>query len=98
MQIAATNQVHEEIEHLDLVKGRISMLSGSCRASKSKDTGADNRTYAQRGERPRAKRLLKPVLRFFRVRDQLVNGLLGKELAGQKASLNSAICLRKRAI
>ena len=47
------------------------------------DAGADDGADAQRRERPRAKRLLQPPLRLFRLGDQLVDRLLAKQLAIQ---------------
>jgi hypothetical protein len=61
----------------------------SCRRSacKHKNSRANDRADAKRGQRPRAQRLRQTMPRPFRVRNQLVNGLLGKELAGQKGLL-----------
>jgi hypothetical protein len=41
--------MHEKIEHLHLIKGRIAMLSGSRGASERKNTGADNRSDPKGG-------------------------------------------------
>jgi hypothetical protein len=61
----------------------VELLAGNGRADHSENSGADHRADAQRSQRPRSKRFLEPVFRLFRVRDQLVDGLLGEELAAQ---------------
>jgi hypothetical protein len=56
-------------------------------ANHSEDSRAYNSADSKRRQRQRPQRFLQPMLRFFRVRNQLVNGLLGEELAGQKGLL-----------
>jgi hypothetical protein len=58
-------------------------------ANHSEDSRAYNSADTERGKRPRPQRFLEPMRRVFRVRNQLVNGLLGKELAGQKGLLEN---------
>ena len=62
------------------------LLAGDGGADDGKDARADNRADAERGERPRPKRLLQRVLRLRRVADKLVNRFAGEELAGQGRS------------
>jgi hypothetical protein len=81
------DQVHEKIKHLHLVERRITVLAGSRRPREGKNARADNGPDAQRRQRPWSKSLLEPVGRVLGVRNQLVNGLLGKKLAGQKRLL-----------
>jgi hypothetical protein len=71
------NKVHDQIQHLGFVKGRIAVLSCGCRSGKGKNSRADDGADAQRRQRPRAQRLSQPLLGLLRVGDQLVNGLLG---------------------
>ena len=59
------------------------MLPGHCCADDGKYTRSDDRADAERRERPGAKALLESILRRFRLADQLVNRLAGKQLAGQ---------------
>jgi hypothetical protein len=87
MQVSAVKQVHEQIQHLRLVKRRIAVLAGSGGAGEGKNARANDRTNPKGRKRPRSQRLFEPVLRPFRVRDQLVNGLLGEKLAGQNGLL-----------
>ena len=83
------DQMHEQVQHLHLVKRRIAMLSRGSRAGKSKNARSNDSADPQRGKRPRPQRFLEPMRRVFRVRNQLVNGLLGEELAGQKGLLKN---------
>ena len=72
------------IEQWRIEDGRsIELLSRDRRAHYGENSRAHHRANAQRGERPRPKTLLEPVLRTLRVGDELVDGLLGEKLAGQ---------------
>jgi len=81
------NQMHDEIQHLDLVKRRIAVLSGGGGASESKNSRANDRADAQGRQRPGAQGFFEPVFRLFRLGDQLVNRFLGEKLAGQDGLL-----------
>jgi hypothetical protein len=59
------------------------LLAGDGGADDGKDAGADDSADAERGQRPRAEGFLEGVLRVFRVPDELVDRLAGKQLAGQ---------------
>ena len=59
------------------------LLAGDGGADDGEDARADDGADAERGERPRTEALLQRVLGFFRVADELVDRLAGKELAGQ---------------
>jgi len=61
----------------------VDFLAGDGGADNGEDAGTDDGANAQRGERPRAKRLLQAMLCFLRIRDQLVDGLAGKNLRSQ---------------
>ena len=61
----------------------IELLSGDRGADDGEDAGANHRADTQRGERPRAERLLQPMFRLLRLGDQLVNGLAREELVRQ---------------
>ena len=63
------------------------MLARGRGAGESKNSRSDDRADAQRRQRPRSQRLLQPVFWPLGVRYQLVNGLLGEKLAGQKGLL-----------
>jgi hypothetical protein len=58
----------------------IKLLPGDGGANNGEDAGADDRANPQRRKSNRAQRLLQPRLRTLRIRDQLVDRLLGKEL------------------
>jgi len=72
--------------------GGIELLAGDGGADDGKDTRADDGADAERGQRPRPERLLERVLRFARVADQLIDGLAGKQLAGQGSSPHPSGC------
>ena len=59
-------------------------LAGDGRADYGENPRADDGPNPQRRERPWPQRLLQPVLRLLRFRDQLVDGLFGEKLTGQK--------------
>jgi len=59
------------------------MLAGHGGADDREDAGADDGADAQRSERPGPERLFETLAGLFRLADQLVNGLAGKQLAGQ---------------
>ena len=86
-KISVLKQVLEDVQHLGVQQGRSRKLSSRGGPGKNKNSRADDRADAQRRQRPRAQRLWQTVPRPFRVRNQLVNGLLGEELAGQKGLL-----------
>src|SRR6267142_1088165 len=56
-------------------------------AGKNKNSGTDNRTDAERRQRPLPQRFLQAMIGFFRLSDQLINGLPGKQLIGQQKLL-----------
>ena len=69
---------------------RIELLAGNRRADDREDARANHGADAQRGQRPRPERLLEPVLGLFRVADQLVDRLAGKQLVRQVQPLASS--------
>src|ERR1035438_4913389 len=73
-------------------RGYVELFPGDGRANHREDARADDGSDAQRSERPWTKGLLEPVLRFFRVPDQLVDRLAGKKLAGQGSSPHPVSC------
>jgi hypothetical protein len=81
------NQVHEQIQHLRFVERRVAMLAGRRGAGERKNPRANDRSDPQRRQRPWSQRLFEAMFRMFRIRDQLINGLLGEKLAGQKGLL-----------
>jgi hypothetical protein len=66
---------------------RIKLLPGHRGADDGEDARADDSTDAKRGKRPRAQRFFERVLGFFRLADQLIDGLAGKQLAWQGSFL-----------
>jgi hypothetical protein len=97
-KVPVLKQVLEDVQHLSMQQGWSRKLSSRGRSRKNKNSRADDRADAKRGQRPRAQRLRQTMPRPFRVRNQLVNGFLGEELAGQKASLRETqvMILRKK--
>ena len=86
-KISVLKQILEDIQHLRMKQRRRGKLARRRRAREHKDSRADDRTDPQRRKRPGAQGLRQTMARSFRVRDQLVNGLLGEKLAGQKGLL-----------
>src|SRR5579864_8306277 len=86
-KIPVLKKVLEDVQHLSMQQRRRRVLSCRRSAGKHKDSRADNRADTKGRQRPRSQRFWQTVARPFRVRNQLVNGLLGEELAGQKGLL-----------
>jgi hypothetical protein len=63
--------------------GGIELLAGDGCADDGEDAGTDDCPDAQRRQRPRAEGFPEPVFGFFRLPDQLIDRLAGKQLAGQ---------------
>lgn len=87
-QVAVMKKILKDVQHLCVKQRRLRKLACSCCTSQDKNARADDGTDAQRRKRPRSQSFFKTMLRIFRIRDQLINGFLGEELAGQKASFN----------
>ena len=66
---------------------RVEFLSGDGSADNSEDSGTDHGADAKRGEGERPECLGKPPVGVFRVGNQLVDGLGGKELGGSQRLL-----------
>ena len=82
--VPAWRVMHDEVGQRRVEDGRgIELLSGDGGADHGEDAGADDRADAQRRQRPRAERLLQPMLRLLRLGDQLVDGLAREELVRQ---------------
>ncbi len=64
----------------------VELLPGHGGADDRKDARSDDGADAQRGERPGSERLFESVLGIFRLADQLIDGLAGKELFKQCCS------------
>lgn len=64
----------------------VELLPGHGSADDRKDARSDDGADAQRGERPGSERLFESVLGIFRLADQLIDGLAGKELFKQCCS------------
>src|SRR5260370_23277743 len=62
-------------------------LPGDRGADNGKNTRPDHCANAQRYKRPWPQRFFEPMFRLFGVGNQLVDGLLGEILAGQKGLL-----------
>ena len=58
--------------------GNLKMLAGRCRSGQNKNPGADDCADTKRRQRPRTERLLQPVLRVFRISDELVDRFFGE--------------------
>jgi hypothetical protein len=67
--------------------GRVELLPGHRCADNGEDARADDGSDAERSERPGPERLFERVFGFFRLADQFINGLAGKQLAGQGSFL-----------
>jgi len=74
-------------------RGGVELLSGNRGTDDGEDAGPDDRADAERGKRPRTESLLKPVLRFLGIGDQLVDGLAGKDLRSQDDAPGSTYLL-----
>ena len=72
--------------------GSVKLLARDRCSDHREDAGADNGSDAERGQRPGPERLFETMLRFFRVADQLIDGLAGKQLAGQGSSPHPSGC------
>ena len=80
--VPGSQEIHNQVERLRMQDGgSLKIFSRGCRAGEYKNARPDDRSDAQRRQRPRAQRLTKPVLRVFRLRDQFVDGLAAEELA-----------------
>ena len=86
-KVPVLKQVLEHVQHLGMQQGRSRIFSSRGGPGQNKNSRADNRADAQRRQRPRSQRFRETMPWPFRVRNQLVNGLLGEELAGQKGLL-----------
>jgi len=81
-------QVHEDIENLGLEDRRDGeVLSGRRCAGQDKNAGTNDGSDPECGQRPWPECFLELVLGPLGVADEFVDRLLGKKLAGQKASL-----------
>jgi len=88
-EISVSKQVLEEVQHLRMQQGGPREFPGGGGASQHEDAGTDDRPDPERRQRPGTEGLLQPVFRAFGVGNQFVDGLLGKKLAGQKASFDA---------
>ncbi len=68
----------------------VELLPGDGGSYDGKNARADNGSNAQRGQRPRAKRFLKPMFWLLRFGDQLVNRFAREELVRQGNAPGSA--------
>ena len=66
--------------------GLVKLLASHSRADNSKDARTDNCPDAERGKRPWSKGLPQRMFRFFRLADQFIDRLAGKQLARQGSS------------
>jgi hypothetical protein len=81
---AGVDEIGEEIEDLRVQnRRRFEMFPRRRSPGENKDTGANNRPDAERGQRPRPQTFFQPVSRLVRLSDQLINGLSGEELVAQ---------------
>ncbi|HKW75945.1 MAG TPA: hypothetical protein VJN64_10520 [Terriglobales bacterium] len=86
-KISVSKQVLENVQYLRVQKRWLGKLARSRRAGENENSRSNNGADPQCRERPRPQRLFKPVARLFRIGNQLVNGLPGEKLAGQKRLL-----------
>jgi hypothetical protein len=92
--------MHDVIGQRRVQDGRgVELLAGDGGADNGENAGADDRSDTQRGERPRAERLLEPMLGLLRFGDQLVDGLTGEQLVRQisapERGMNPLKCTQK---
>jgi hypothetical protein len=59
------------------------LFAGNGRANDGENARADDRTDPERRQRPRTEGFFEPVRGLFRIADELVDRLAGKQLAGQ---------------
>ena len=64
-------------------------------ADDGKDAGADNSADAESGERPGSERLFQSVFGLFRLADQLIDRLAGKQLFGSAVLLILSLRFRR---
>lgn len=84
---AVFQEVDDEIEDLRVNDVRsFEVFARRRRTRQNEDAGTDDRADAQRRQRPRSKSLLQAMFRVLRFGDQLVDGLAGKQLTGQRSA------------
>ena len=72
-------EVGKEVENLRVQNGRrFEMLARRGGSGEHKNTGANDGSDAERGQRPRPQTFLEPVSRLVCLSNQLVNGLPGE--------------------
>jgi hypothetical protein len=76
--------MHDVVGQRRVEDGRgIELLPGDGRADDGENAGANDRSDAQRGQRPWPEGLFQPMFRLLRIGNQLVNGLACEELVRQ---------------
>jgi len=70
--------------------GELGRIAADRRADDGKNSRTDDRADTKRGQRDRAEGLLESVLRTLGLGDELVDGLFGEDLTGQRTLLKKA--------
>ena len=79
--LPAAQEIDDQVEHLRVQDRRsLEIFSRRRGSGENENAGADDGADAQRGQRPRAQRLLQPLAGVFGVGDQLVDGLAAEKL------------------
>jgi hypothetical protein len=77
--------MHDIVGQRSVENGRgVELLPRDCSPDNGEDARANDRTYAERCERPWTKGLFQPMFRLLRLGDQFVNGLAREELVRQR--------------
>ena len=75
----SVKEISKEVENLGVQNGRrLKMLARRRGSGEHKNTGANNGSDTECGQRPRPQTLLEPVSRLIGLSNQLVNGLPGE--------------------
>ena len=76
---SCAKKVGDKIEDLRMQDGRCFEMLACRRGSREhKNTGANNGSNAERGQRPRSQTFLEPVSRLVCLGNQFINGLSGE--------------------
>ena len=79
---SGAEKVNQKVEHLSVQdRGNFEMLASGRGPGKNEYPRPDDRTDAERSQRPRPKRLTETMLGLVRLSDELVNGFTAQELA-----------------
>ena len=79
---AGAQEVNQQIEHLSVQdRGYLEVLASGRGSGKNKNSRADDRADAERGQRPWPQGFAQSMLRLVGLGDQFVDGFAAQELA-----------------